>query len=348
MLIDVNLTEAPLLVPAVPKEMLGISKLSDGRTLVRINSSSLDVIQNCMRKAQYLLHEGWKPEVESPALTFGSAIHAALEVFYQGEMDHRRVPDIEELERIVCGHAYDERDLVLAATGAFAKKAEVLSSLPDGDKRHPMNGAWLLQHYFRLYINDPYVCYFDDKGPFVERRLEFTLFDGPDLVIEYFGTVDMIGQHVDTKELLAFDHKTTSTIAGYGESGSYFEKDRPNSQYCGYILAAQKNGIAVDSLAVNIVEVKAKPKTSRGSPPSFPRQITTRNTGDFMEFSDAVVDSVRRYLAAADSGRWVIGPVGACNAFSGCTYKQVCASPASVRENILKSKFKKEGSNAPV
>lgn len=341
MLIDFKAEEAPVLLPAAPKEMISVSTLDDGRRKVRINSSSLDIIQNCMRKAQLSLFEGWKPEFESPALTFGSAIHAAMEVFYCGSIEERTVPDLEDLERMVFGHDPCGNSLCERAFAAFLEKAEVLKSLPDGDKRHPTNGAWILHNYFKKFKDDPYVCYRDVEGPFVERRLEFILHEDSKLIVEYFGTVDMIAQHTTTGQLMVMDHKTTSMIAGYGDSGSYFEKDRPNSQYCGYILAAKRAGIDVDSLAVNIVEVKARPKTAKGSPPSFPRQITSRDDGDFEEFKDTVVDSVRRYLAAIDSGMWPIGPTGACNAFSGCTYKQVCGSPRSLRSNVLNAKFKK-------
>lgn len=344
MLVDFRAEEPTVLLPAQPKEMISVSRLPDGRTKVRINSSSLDVIQNCMRKAQLSLFEGWKAELESPALTFGSAIHAAMGVFYCGPVEDRIVPDLDLMERMVFKHLPkpEEMTLCLNAFAAFLHKAEPLLSLPDGDKRHPLNGAWILHNYFKKFKDDPYVCYVDKSGPFVERRIEFVLYEDNSLIIEYFGTVDMIARHTVSNQLMVFDHKTTSMIAGYGDSGSYFEKDRPNSQYCGYILAAKKAGINVDSLAVNIIEVKARPKTARGSPPSFPRQITSRDESDFEEFRDVVVDSVRRYLAATESGLWTIGPTGACNAFSGCTYKQVCGSPASLRNNILTAKFKRE------
>lgn len=343
MLIDVNLTEAPLLVPAVPKEMLGISKLSDGRTKVRINSSSLDVIQTCMRKAQYSLLEGWKSEVESPALTFGSAIHAALEVFYQGMPEERVVPDLEDLERMTYGHDICGNSLVERAFAAFAKKAEPLSALPDGDKRHPLNGAWILHNYFKKFKDDPYVCHTDAEGPFIERKFSLVVYEDDKLVIELFGTIDFVFRHLDTGKLLPGDHKTSSAMT-FGDS-NYFDREKPNHQYTGYSLAANRL-FAVDSsdFMVSIVEVKAKPKTARGSPPSFPRQITSRSEEDYEEFIETLVESVGRYLEAMDSGVWPLGPVGSCNAYGSCQYRQVCSAPKSLRENILSAKFKREQS----
>lgn len=344
--VHVDMTEVSVLIPALPKEMISVRKLDDGRRLVRINSSSLDVIQNCMRKAQLLLHEGWKPEVEGPALTFGSAIHAALEVYYQGKIEERTVPSLEDLERMTYGHGVPD-SLCTRAFAAFMKKAEPLSALPEGDKRHPLNGAWILWNYFKAYKDDPYVCYVDEEGPFVERGFSFVLHSDSEKVIELFGTIDIVFWHIDTGRRLPGDHKTTSSF-GFGDS-NYFDREKPNHQYTGYLMGAREVfGVESSEFCVNVVEVKAKPKTARGTPPSFPRQITSRSKEDFAEFTEVVVDSVSRYLRAMDTGIWPLGPVGACNSYGSCQYRQVCSAPPSLRNNILTSKFKKAGTNAPL
>lgn len=347
MLIDVNLTEAPLLVPAQPKEMISVSVLPDGRRRVRVNSSSLDVIQNCMRKSQLLLHEKWEPEHEGPATIFGSSIHAAMEVFYRGSVEERAVPDLEDLERMTYGHNPCGDSLCERAFAAFLKKAEPLASLPDGDKRHPLNGAWILWNYFKKFKDDPYVAHVDESGPFIEKKFSLVVYEDRFIVIEVFGTIDFVFRHVDTGQLIPGDHKTTSSF-GFGDS-NYFDREKPNHQYTLYAMGAERVfGISSPDFMVNVIEVKARPKTARGSPPSFPRQVTSRSSEDFEECIEVVVDSVERYLAAIDSGVWPLGPVGACSSYGSCSYRQVCSAPKNLRNNILTSKFKKEGNNAPV
>jgi hypothetical protein len=332
-------------IPRQPKKMITVSE-SEGKTKVEINSSSLSVIQECLRKAQYSLLEKWKSETESPATVFGSAVHKAMEIFYSAPAEEREMIPLEELEIIAATRPerdWSKEPLLSHAVYEFAKRAEILSVLPDTDKRSLVNGAWILHHYFKSYLNDPYVIYEDASGPFIEREMTFRIYEDDSLIIDYFGTVDAVKVHRDTGHTIGVDYKTTSSLMGYGGSGNYFEKEKPNSQYTGYLLALREAyKLDLTDFCVDIIEVKARPKTARGSGPSFPRQITSRNEDDFEEFRETVVKSVRDYLAAIESKSWPIGPVSACNLWGGCTYKQVCASPKSLRENILTAKFKRE------
>lgn len=339
-LIETDLGQASVVVPRQPKEMITVRvDEKTGKTLVKINSSSLSVIQECPRKAKYLLHEGWKSATESPATLFGSAVHKALEVFYAAPPQERKLIPLEDVELAVLGINKSD-NLIAAAARAFGEKAGPLAQLPDTDKRSLVNGAWILHHYFKAYIDDPYQVLVDEHGPFVERGFSFKLYEDPTLIVEYFGTIDAVKQHVVNKNILCVDYKTTSQLGGYGDNASYFEKDKPNAQYTGYLLGLREAlGIDVNEFCVDVIEVKARPKTARGSAPSFPRQITTRDADDYAEFKESVLKAVRDYLYFQGTNSWPLGPVSSCNLWGACTYKQVCASPKSVRENILKGKF---------
>jgi len=339
--VDFNESGPDLSLPVRPKEMIS-TKVENGRTHVRINSSSLGVIQECLRKSQYLLHEKWKPESEAPATVFGSAIHKALEVFYRGSLEERELPDLGDMELMSYGHMLrDESPLLIRATRAFIDKAEPLRPLPDTDKRSIQNGVWILHNYFKAFLKDPYIAYTDEFGPFVEREFSHILHEDPTLVVEVFGTIDIVLQHVTEGTLILADHKTTSF---FGFSGSnYFDREKPNHQYSLYALGARRVfGIESDQFVVNVVEVKARPKTARGSGPSFPRQITTRTEEDFEELREVIMKAVWDYIYALKSGVWPMGPIGACTAYGGCPYKSVCSSPKNLRQNILNSKFRQE------
>lgn len=339
MKVEVDLTEtSPILIRAeAPKEMLSVTKNERGQTVVRINSSSLGVIQECMRKARYTLHDKWRAEDENPATLFGSAIHKALEVFYAGNPTERKLPSLVDMELMSYGHAVagEHQDLLLKATRAFIQKAEPLKALPETNKRSIQTGVWLLWHYFQAYLNDPYVAYIDEKGPFVERNVSFVLHENEHLRVEYFGTIDLIVRHTGTGELLVCDHKTSSVVGN-----DFYNRLKPNHQYTGYLLAAREScGVNTKSFLVNCLQVKERPKTARGIAPHLPRQVTTRDEADFEEFKDSVMDAVRSYLGAINTRTWPIGHVNACTTYGGCQYLAICAAPRQMRDNILAAKF---------
>lgn len=341
MFVDVSLGETTVLLPAQkPKEMISVGVTPEGKTLVKINFSSIDVIQNCLRKSQYLLDERWLPENESPATVFGSAVHAALDVYYRGNPELRILPKFEEVELLAFAPPSEKTEpLIHQAMRAFIAKAQPLSALPDGDKRSIPNGIWILWNYFKAYINDPYITYVDERGPFIERPFTLRLHEDDSLVIDLFGTIDFAFQHITEKNIIPGDHKTTSSL-GFGGS-SYFDRERPNHQYTAYMMGAREVfGIQTNEFMVNAIEVKPKPKTARGSAPNFPRQVTRRDEGDFAEFKQVVMKVVQDYLYAKKHNNWPLGPVGSCNSYGACTYKAVCAAPKQLRENVLKSKFK--------
>lgn len=326
-------------VPSVPKKMITVSE-ENGKTKVEINSSSLSVIQECLRKSQYLLLEKWRSDVESPATVFGSAIHKALEVFYSAPIEERELVPLEELEMTAI-HGVKKSGLLYRAVGAFAEKAEVLRPLPDTDKRSLLNGTWILHHYFKTYLNDPYIAYVDEQGPFIERSFTHRFHETSNLIIDVFGTIDFAFQHVTNRNILLGDHKTASSL-GFGSS-SYFDRDKPNHQYTMYMLGAKKVfGLDTEDFMVNVVEVKARPKTARGSGPSFPRQVTRRTEEDFEELHSTIIKAVGDYLFAVEKKDFPLGPVLACNSYGACQYKQVCSAPRSLRQNILNSKFTRE------
>lgn len=333
---DSTLVELP---KAVLKEMIGV-RTEGKRKFVRINYSSLDIIQNCLRKAQYSLYEKWKKNDEAMATIFGTAMHKALEVFYQGDPATRCLPKLETMELMAHGHIVpnEETDLCLRSTRAFITAAQALSPLPDIDKHSPVNGAWILHCYFKAYLDDPYVALIDEEGPFVERKFSLVIHEDDDLTVEFFGTIDVALRHVKTQEIIPADHKTAGFL-NFGGS-SYFDREKPAHQYTGYLLGAREVfGINTDQFLVNILEKKSKPKTATAKGVSFPRQITQRNEDDFNDFKQAVVYAAKQYLTAIETGVWPQGPVNACTAYGSCEFRRVCSVPRSMRETVLQNEF---------
>ena len=325
-------------ITKIPKTMLTV-EIVDGVTHVRCNSSSLSIIQQCPRKAYYSLHRGLTSKNESPATLFGSAIHAAMEVFYSAPSEQRIIPPnmIKNLELMSHGGALESEEsyLVFRATKAFINRAAPLSSLPAEDKRSIPNGVWILGHYYETWINDPWTVCMDENGPIVERTLEAVIHEEPGLKITAFGTVDVALQNKANGNVLLCDHKTSSVVGK-----DFYSRLKPNSQYSFYVwLAQQCLAIDTEDFMVNCIEVKPKPKTVRGSKPNFPRQITRRSVEDLQEFKSTLIHYIKQYLLWNSDKFWPLGQVDACATYGGCQYLNVCSSPASIRENIINADY---------
>lgn len=333
--------------PEIPrldtKKMLTITR-NGGQTVVEINSSSLGIIQSCGRKSYYTLKRGMQGRNGSPPLVFGHAIHKALEVFYSHPSRVRTIPVrfneksdllVHQDLRTVIDTVGASNHFLFDAIAAFLKDAEPLRMLPDTDKRSLASGVYILQNYFKTYINDPYVVYSDANGPVSERTFSTPLYEDPLLKVILFGTIDVVLKSEVTGEILPADHKTSSVLGS-----DFFNRLKPNHQYTGYLLGAQKVlGLSTESFMVNALQVKARPLTARGSAPMFTRQITTRSPHDMVEFTQAVLFAVRSYLLWEETQAWPLGPVGECASFGGCQYLKVCSAPSELRENLLEDAF---------
>lgn len=321
-----------------PKQMISVER--DGtQALVRINSSSLSVIQTCARKAKLSLFERWHSRSPSKALTFGSAVHKALEVFYSHSCRERTLPDnfAETAALLVDATFEPPKHFLYDALKAFVAAADPLRVIPDTDKNSIPSGLWMLTHYFTGYLNDIYVIHSDEQGPLTERTFSLPFYEDSHLRIELFGTIDFVMRNEATGELLCGDHKTTSQLGM-----DFLNRCKPNHQYTAYIIGAQRVlGIPGENFMINGLQSKARPLRS-GGPPSFTRQITRRTPEDIAEFSTSLQWAVRSYLTWSETGEWPIGSVDACAMWGGCSYLEVCSAPNELRQNILEAKFKRE------
>jgi hypothetical protein len=321
------------------KRMLGVT-YSGGKYHVSINPSSLGVIQACPRKAQYVLHDKLVPNERGAALTFGTAIHAALEVFYSEPRDSRvLVPNFKNNIMLMCqGQTLPDESssFIYRATRRFIEEAKPLADLPDSDKRSLFNGGWLLGEYFEVRINDPYEIMFQGDEPMAELLIEGTIVDKPDLKIDLFGTVDCILENKANGQVVVCDHKTSSVVGN-----GFYNRTKPNHQYTSYIWLAQNVlGINTDNFMINCFNVKVKPKTTRGTGPNFLHLITKRTPEDIEEFTKTLEYYVRQYISWTEDGFFPVGPVDACANYGQCSFLDVCQSPSSIRPNILKMNYK--------
>ncbi len=336
---QIDMSEAPLALPRLPKVMLSWAALPDGRMKYRINFSSLTTMQTCWKKTELSLVRCLKPLLEPPATLFGTAIHKGLEVFYGAPRTDRALPPKykDVMRAIGCGQWEPdyERWLVFRAARAFVLAAAPLKSLPDTDKHSLACGSWMLTHYFERYLTDEYVIFSDAAGPVTERKFTLPVYEDEKFVIEGHGQIDAILRSEVTGKVLPCDHKTT------GRLYSFYDSVKPNHQYTFYLWAARELfGLDTWEFLVNALEKKLPPKTARGSAPDFARQITDRTQSDIDELRLTICHVVGEFDSLRKNGYWPLAAPGPCGNYGGCTFREVCASPnEQIRETVIKSRF---------
>ena len=314
------------------KEMLGLSTVGSKRK-VSINYSSMEIINSCMRKAHYELDRKLKGVTgESPALTFGSAIHNALEHWYLFPKNMRRKMakvDIEQATLLAQGFGVDKEadSLELEAIRQFMLRAD--NNLPmDNDKRSRENGVKILTKYFNHYIDDSYTVATDDDGPLVERNLRMVIHEDSDLIVEYHGTIDVVFFDERMEEYVVVDHKTTSSLGN-----EFRQRQNPNHQYSGYMwLTREKLGLDADTFLINGIQVA---KTMQ----KFERIETKRTEHHFAELKLAILYAVSNYLDCLDHEFFPQNAPSPCVNWGGCKYRDICEQTEELRENIISYKF---------
>lgn len=314
------------------KEMLSVSKLPDGRTHVKINYSSLSILNTCMRKAHYQLDQQLVSREESEALTFGKGVHKALESWYQAPEEVRAdLPSglRSKLGLEILGQPQGDHPAFVAVR-EFAQEAHTLAGLPDDNRRSLLNGSKILAEYFVRYSDDGLSVVSDKDGPIVERRVEFDIHEDAKLKVTYFGTIDAILKNSKTGIVCVVDHKTTSALGT-----QFFQRIKPNHQYTGYVWGAQQVlGIDTQLFLVNGIQVV---KTKQ----SFARQFTERTPEDFMELRWAVVRAVESYLVARETGIWVQNAPDPCTNWGGCAFGKVCEVPNNLRNAVISANWER-------
>ena len=275
--------------------------------VVCVNSTSLEIMNTCQKKAYYALVRGARKSDEGPALTFGSAIHEGLKSYYlrsSGNRDHA------------------------ACLDTFESRAWPLKNVPGDEKRSIPRGRAILSNYFNVYKNDPWVVHSDRHGPLIERDFEFTLMTRDKIQVKLFGTIDAVFKHEQTGEIVLVDHKTTSSL-----SNDFYGKVKPNHQFTGYLLACREVfGLPINTVMMNGIQVA---KTVLG----LGRNFSVRTESDFEEFRDMVFYRVKEFLDNKKSGNWPMAGYPACVQWGGCQYREVCESHPTQRENVLRSLY---------
>ncbi len=267
-----------------------------------INSSSVEVLQSCYRKGEYLFEHGLRSE-SSKAQAFGTLIHKVLARWYEMPSDLRNADTM---------------------TGIYEAEWKVANYTPEDDspKTHK-NGLATMLKYADVFKADDLQVVLDQAGkPMVEWSFEFEL--APDIV--YFGTVDMVVKDKNTDKIYVLDHKTTSAL-GVQFNNSW----NPNHQITGYIWAISQAGFECDEALIQGIQVmKTKQEVCR---------VPTRRTQEnFQDWKSTVVDAVLRYKSYREFGFFPHAGNHTCSGFSGCQFLDFCKASREVRKELIERK----------
>jgi hypothetical protein len=336
---------------AEKKEMLSVIHHED-LIEVRINYSSLDIVQTCLRKAYFALNRSVRSATEAPALVSGKGVHRAMEVWYCAEKEHRRIgsPECDDMQSLLLANVEptDELNQQFIGHGKCARCASIFAYLEEGKKligidgpRNPESVINILNNYFDNYLDDPYELVVDADGPVCERSFEMVIFEGELLGkktrIVFFGTIDSVLRNRETGEILGCDHKTSHSLGK-----DFLNRIRPNFQYTGYYWAIRDIlKLPIDRFMVNGIQI-AKTRSE------LVRQYSHVTDEDIEELRYSLIWNVKKYLeclAAANneffhtSQAFPMSAPNACSMWGGCNFKRICELPRSMHDSMLSAEF---------
>lgn len=284
------------------------------------DSTSIKLVEECMRKYKYKMIDGWTSPELSVHLIFGAHYATALEHFHK----HRaQGVDFEEAVHLVVLEA-------LVATWNYDKDEEGNAIPGTGSAWHSLHNFKTRENLIRTIIW--YLEQFSD-----DSMTTLILSDGKAGVEYSFALpVDddiILSGHLDRMVEYAGhpyvqDQKTTgSTI-----TPRYFEGYNPDTQMSMYTFAGKAIfGIPVKGVVIDAAQIAV-------GFTRFERGFTFRTDGQLNEWYDT---TMWRIEEARRMTRENFFPMNAqaCNNYGGCPFRQVCSRSPEVRDQFLKAQF---------
>jgi hypothetical protein len=290
--------------------------LVDGALLV--DNSFIERLITCPRALQYDRLLKRKPATDQPALSFGTAIHAALEYRYKNCESNPVSPAQADAQRnILVEH--------------FAK-----SPAAEGDHRTLDFAVEMITRYNAVYHIEPFNLIADEHGKVMaENSFALPLFTYKDIPVVYTGRIDL--PVMWEGQLFVMDHKTTTMLGDH-----YFDGQRVSPQYEGYAWAfEQLTGQRVAGFCINAIRTKAMPAKPRGSwdawwAEGFARHKEYLKPGQIDEWKRNVIHLIKELFFHLEQD-YLPMKKKACTLYGKCPYYEVCYSREDAREAELRS-----------
>lgn len=299
------------------------------------DSTSIATAQECPRRYQYLILEGWQPKGGSSAiaLDFGILVHSGIEEYHRCRAqgfthteaceeavawilrlpEFARLPTEDQFQDAKASAEEDEED-----DGVTTRNARVRT-------RYHLLRA--LVWYFEHYKHDPLEVVTLSNGlPAVELSFRapvgFALSNGTEVILS--GHLDKLVQF--NEQLFVSDIKTTKSI-----THSWRRSFDLSHQMSGYTLGGNialerpVSGVVIDGIALQVGGVK------------FARHFTYRTSsqlGEYLHNLKLLTEAFERYAAE----NYYPMNTSFC---MFCSYKEVCQQPPEMRAGYLNHLFRK-------
>lgn len=323
-----------------------------------IDHSSLEYIMTCARKAQYHLVYKRKPVDERIALTFGQAVHSALDALFRAgdhkaalrdafskidvpTGDHRDIVKATEMLEDYVNGDYLSHDWQVVtgplevSFGKLSLGARFYEKVEGGHKywytkNSPTTGSYDVPlPQFQACDFKPDQLVWVPDAPLVELPFSLPLGTVRGIRIVWTGRIDLIVRR--ETGLFVVDHKTTSVFGS-----TYYDQFQHSSQTLGYMWAGQTFlGEPFRGFIINVFPVRKSRKPTAGEPE---RQRV------FLVDQDNLDEWRLNTLALLDLFLGVVGDdfypkmTNQCTTkFGRCQYFDVCALPPTARLPYLQS-----------
>lgn len=284
------------------------------------DSTSIKLAEECLRKYQYKMIEGWTPFDGSPHLRFGSVYATALEHFYKHRAEGFSHEDalcevVHEAMIATWDHDLDSEGNRIPDTGKVWTSSHNLKTRENCIRTI----VWYLENF---RDDSAEVVILADGKPAVEHSFALPVDDD----IIFTGHLDRLVNYADN--LMVMDQKTTgSTI-----SSRYFDQFKPDVQMSMYTFAGKIiYGLPVKGVIIDAAQIAVG--FSR-----FERGITMRTDSELQEFYETTMHTIRNAQTATALGYFPMNRTS-CDKFGGCEFRKVCSKSPEVRKNFLRADF---------
>lgn len=315
----------------LPRKRL-LEHLDGDEYVLKIDNSALENFSACDRASFYRLILG-RTSAGSSALTYGKAIHAALEVLYRDGFDLSRMLSagaaVFALDPPGEGEWRTYSTFQQAILGYCSRygidevSGDVFVPLTDTNNR-PCVEAKFEDQLGELTLNCeiPFSCEqlvvgSESQAPLYVSKLH----------IMWTGMIDLLAQQ--NERLWVVDHKTTSV-----EGPSYYDSFNMSQQFIGYIRSARKlTGLDVTGALLNVI-IGRKP-TKTGTNLDFSRRFYEYPEHLIAEWQDDVLSLIEDFVERLKSGYFPKRTLWCTNKFGTCPFMNVCTLPEAHRDMML-------------
>lgn len=303
--------------------------------LLQMDWSSIECFTECDRMAFFkLIHS--RSTYQQAALTYGAAIHNALEYLYRNSsrrhdpgfaLEMAAVAEPEFIANPVPLGEWRTFDFCKLAIAVYLKEyfmepftvATINNAfaveLPFAYHMGEININELIQYPRSLLVAD---CEGQNEAFYVRK-----------IVVDWTGIIDLVIEH--NNQLKICDHKTTSVVGD-----SYFKSFELSTQLIGYVWAARNLiDASINSVLLNCIAGRKPTKTGKSHEPL--RRFYQYSRDKINGFQDNMLALIKNFMSNVVEQSFPMKTSWCVNKFGTCPFFDVCTQDTDVQMNLLYS-----------